>query len=105
MHSRAMTYLQMCEANWDTEAALWSTIPGLTKRTQRRCGCSHANVGPDVTTQRVLPSQADNSTNAALDALSDVARAEDLQLAVVRAAEDAAANAAAAAQLRSMGYR
>lgn len=49
--------------------------------------------------------QADNSTNAALDLLSDPAHVEALQLAVVTSTEDAAANAAAAEQLRSMGYR
>ena len=51
------------------------------------------------------PTQADNSTNAALDLLWDPRRAEALQLAVVQRAEDAAANAAAAQQLHAMGYR
>ena len=49
--------------------------------------------------------QADNNTNAALDLLSDPAQVETLQLAVVKSTEDAAANAAAAQQLCSMGYR
>ena len=49
--------------------------------------------------------QADNNTNAALDLLSDPTQVEALQLAVVKSTEDAAANAAAAQQLRSMGYR
>jgi len=49
--------------------------------------------------------QADNNTNAALDLLSDPAHVEALQLAVVKSTEDAAANTAAAEQLRSMGYR
>ena len=49
--------------------------------------------------------QAENDTNAALDALMDAAQAEALQVAAVQTAEDAAANGAAATQLAAMGFK
>ena len=49
--------------------------------------------------------QAESDTNAALDTLTDPAKAEALQLAAFQTAADVPANAAAAEQLAVMGFK